>query len=72
MSVENDLYQAAVDQAIKRYPSGWAGAAAIRTESGKIITSIAPDVKNDALSQRELMPHCWLDAYSDNRNTIGL
>ncbi|MCG8706804.1 cytidine deaminase [Vibrio vulnificus] len=33
-----------------RYPSGWGGAAAVRTESGKILTSIAPDTKNDALS----------------------
>ncbi|HCH4281908.1 TPA: cytidine deaminase, partial [Vibrio parahaemolyticus] len=33
-----------------RYPTGWGGAAAVRTRSGKILTSVAPDVKNDALS----------------------
>ncbi|MGH0001036.1 cytidine deaminase [Pseudovibrio ascidiaceicola] len=34
----------------RRYPTGWGGAASIRTESGKILTSIAPDTKNDGLS----------------------
>ncbi|WP_153040714.1 cytidine deaminase [Pseudovibrio sp. Ad46] len=33
-----------------RYPNGWGGAASLRTESGKILTSIAPDTKNDGLS----------------------
>lgn len=44
------LYQNAVELIEARYPKGWGGAAAIRTESGKILTSIAPDVKNDGLS----------------------
>lgn len=33
-----------------RYPEGWGGAAAMQTATGKILTSIAPDVKNDALN----------------------
>jgi cytidine deaminase len=31
-------------------PCGWGGAAAVRTASGKILTSVAPDTKNDALA----------------------
>lgn len=48
--IEKDLYNAAVQLIESRYPAGWGGAAAVRTASGKILTSIAPDVKNDALS----------------------
>ena len=47
---EQRLYHAAVELIKKRYPRGWGGAAAVRTETGKILTSIAPDTKNDALS----------------------
>ncbi|MEZ9469528.1 cytidine deaminase [Vibrio lentus] len=47
---EQGLYHAAVELIKKRYPRGWGGAAAVRTETGKILTSIAPDTKNDALS----------------------
>jgi len=50
MGIEQDLYNAAVDLATNRYPVGWAGAAVVRTESGKILTSVAPDVKNESLS----------------------
>lgn len=50
MSVEQDLYNAAVELIETRYPKGWGGAAAVRTETGKILTSIAPETKNDALS----------------------
>ncbi|MBY5920140.1 cytidine deaminase [Ferrimonas balearica] len=49
-SEEIELYQAAVDLINTRYPSGWGGAAAVRTETGKVLTSIAPDTMNDALS----------------------
>ena len=42
--------QKAQELIISRYPTGWGGAAAIATNSGKILTSIAPDTKNDALS----------------------
>ncbi|MCG9552742.1 cytidine deaminase [Vibrio sp. Isolate31] len=47
---EQELYHAAVELIKIRYPRGWGGAAAVRTETGKILTSIAPDTKNDALS----------------------
>jgi len=47
---EQELYHAVVELIKKRYPRGWGGAAAVRTETGKILTSIAPDTKNDALS----------------------
>lgn len=50
MTVEKDLYQAAVNLIESRYPQGWGGAAAVRTETGKILTSVAPDTKNDALA----------------------
>ncbi|CAH7301288.1 Cytidine deaminase [Vibrio chagasii] len=47
---EQELYHAAVDLIKKRYPRGWGGAAAVRTETRKILTSIAPDTKKDAIS----------------------
>lgn len=50
VSLEQDLYQAAKDLIKQRYPIGWGGGAAIRTKTGKILTSVAPDVKNDSLS----------------------
>lgn len=45
-----DLYRAAVDLVQERYPYGWGGASAVRTSSGRILTSVAPDTKNDALA----------------------
>jgi len=50
MSVEMDLYNAAVDLIRNRYPQGWGGAAAVRTSTGRMLTSVAPDTKNDALA----------------------
>lgn len=50
MDIGDELFQAAISLAEKRYPAGWAGAAAVRTASGCILTSVAPEVKNDALS----------------------
>ncbi len=50
MSIESDLYNAAADFIQRRYPNGWGGAAAVRTETGRIILSVAPDTKNDALA----------------------
>lgn len=50
MSIDTDLHSAAIKLANERYPTGWAGAAAVRTASGKILTSVAPDVKNDSLN----------------------
>ena len=50
MSIKHDLHKAAITQAKARYPKGWAGAAAVRLSSGEIITSVAPDIKNEALA----------------------
>ena len=50
MNIERELYEAAVALIEQRYPNEEGGAAAMRTESGKILTSVAPDTKNDALS----------------------
>ncbi|MDQ2078422.1 cytidine deaminase [Marinimicrobium sp. ABcell2] len=50
MSADQELYDAAVALIERRYPTGFGGAAAIRTETGKILTSVAPETKNDALS----------------------
>lgn len=46
MDIEQKLYQAVVELIEKRYPSGWGGAAAMYTEDGQILTSVAPDVIN--------------------------
>jgi cytidine deaminase len=45
-----ELYAAAKQLICRRYPTGWGGAAALATESGRILTSVAPDTKNDSLS----------------------
>ena len=45
MKIEQQLYAAAAELIYLRYPNGWGGAAAVRTESGKILTSVAPDIK---------------------------
>jgi cytidine deaminase len=50
MNIETILYKAAVELIEKRYPQGWGGAAAIMTASGEVLTSVAPDTRNDALS----------------------
>jgi len=48
--IERELFEAAKTLAASRYPTGWGGAAALATESSKVLTSIAPEVPNDALS----------------------
>ncbi|MBU2706882.1 cytidine deaminase [Zooshikella marina] len=48
-TIHQSLYKAAVDLAEQRYPDGWAGAAALRTNSGKILTSISPAIKQEGL-----------------------
>ncbi len=50
MQIEQALYQSVVDFVKIRYPVGWGGAAAVRTASGKVLISVAPDTKNDALA----------------------
>lgn len=46
MDIEQQLYKAAKDLLELRYPFGWGGAAAMYTEDGKILTSVAPEVIN--------------------------
>ncbi|MDP2379237.1 MAG: cytidine deaminase [Pseudohongiella sp.] len=50
MNIEIDLYNAAVNLIQDRYPEGWGGAAAVMTSTGRLLTSVAPDTKNDALA----------------------
>ncbi|SFT94876.1 cytidine deaminase [Pseudovibrio denitrificans] len=50
MTIEQSLFDEARLLIERRYPTGWGGAASVRTDSGKILTSIAPDTKNDGLS----------------------
>ena len=50
MSIETDLYNAAVNLIQDRYPEGRGGAAAVMTSTGRLLTSVAPDTKNDALA----------------------
>jgi len=46
MNIEQALFEAAVELIQKRYPTGWGGAAAMYTEDGTILTSVAPEVLN--------------------------
>ncbi|WP_138420912.1 cytidine deaminase [Aquibacillus sediminis] len=46
MDIEQNLYQAAKELIEKRYPTGWGGAAAMYTNYGEILTSVAPEVIN--------------------------
>ncbi len=48
--IEKELFEAAKALIVRRYPAGWGGAAALGTETGKVLTSIAPETRNDALS----------------------
>ena len=50
MPIDQFLVDAAVAQALQRYPVGYAGAAAVRTASGKVITSVAFDAPHDGAS----------------------
>lgn len=48
MKLDQRLVDAAIAQALERYPTGYAGAAAIYTEDGQIITSVCFDTHNEA------------------------
>ncbi|MDN3650835.1 cytidine deaminase [Reinekea marina] len=50
MNIEQKLYDSALNLLKHRYPKGDGYAAAVRTESGKILTSVPPDTKNDSLN----------------------
>ncbi len=42
--IENQMYLLAMDLINKRFPKGWGGAAAIRTEEDDYYTSVAIEV----------------------------
>jgi cytidine deaminase len=46
MSLDQLLVDAAIEQALARFPSGYAGAAAIRTDTGQVLTSVCFDPPN--------------------------
>lgn len=46
MPLDQPLIDAAIQQALSRFPSGYAGAAAVRTEAGQILTSVCFDPPN--------------------------
>lgn len=46
MTVDKNLYDAAVGLAKVRYPTGWSGAAAMYTADGSILTSVYVDTPN--------------------------
>ncbi|AYV70882.1 cytidine deaminase [Bacillus sp. PK3-056] len=46
MNIEKRLYEEAVALIEKRYPLGWGGAAAMYTNEGEILTSVAPEIIN--------------------------
>lgn len=46
MTTEQLLYDKAVDFIRWRYPTGWGGAAVIRTADGRYLISVAPEVFN--------------------------
>ena len=45
MDIEHQIYEAAVQLVIQRYPKGWGGVA-MYTEDHKILTGVAPKVVN--------------------------
>lgn len=49
MTIEQQLYDTAIDFIKQRYPKGWGGCAVMRFSSGEIVTSVAPDIKLEAL-----------------------
>lgn len=48
MGVDEALVQAAIEQALSRFPWGYAGAAAVRLESGQVLTSVCFEPPNTA------------------------
>jgi cytidine deaminase len=46
--VDDQLVQAAIQQALERFPKGWSGAAAMYTEAGRILTSVYVDAPNES------------------------
>ncbi|SEA91937.1 cytidine deaminase [Thalassobacillus cyri] len=65
MDIEQKLYQAAKELLEKRYPTGWGGAAAMYTNKGEILTSVAPEVIN-ALTELCIETGAILEAHKFN------
>ncbi len=49
MNVDQKLVDAAIQQALERWPIGWAGAAAMYTADGDILTSVYVEAPNTAV-----------------------
>lgn len=47
MKLDQNLVDAAINQALERFPEGYAGAAAVYTENGDMITSVCFDTHNE-------------------------
>jgi cytidine deaminase len=50
MYLDQSLVDAAIQQALARFPSGYAGAAAVRTASGQVLTSVCFEAPNPGAS----------------------
>jgi len=50
MPISTSMHRTAIEFISTRYPKGWGGAAVVRTETGKLLISVAPETKNDGLS----------------------
>jgi cytidine deaminase len=50
VQLDQSLVDAAIQQALTRFPSGYAGAAAVRTDTGQILTSVCFDPPNSGAS----------------------
>ena len=50
MQVDQTLVNAAIRQALERYPTGYAGAAAVYLENGHILTSVCFESPNEAVN----------------------
>lgn len=48
MRIESKLYKEVIKLIEQRYPTGWGGAAAVALEDETVLTSVAPEVINDA------------------------
>ncbi|MFC4076762.1 cytidine deaminase [Salinithrix halophila] len=66
MDMEQRLYQAAIKLIEKRYPTGWGGAAAMGTENGMILTSVAPEAIN-ASTELCIETGCICEAHKLNQ-----
>ena len=44
--IERELYRLAAELIVRRYPKGWGGAAAVYTEQGSFLTSVAIETFN--------------------------